>query len=217
MDISAVSSCPRTLPGPEPRADPAEGEYEGGKRMRLRIAVVLLSLMSVTLGIAQAVRFADAHNVRIPLFDPFFVFLLPAIGLIALAALSLILGRAHLRIASIVLVCLMGVVSLVTQVILLPLAISHRAGGPQSCPKSRRGAGQVKAHSTASRLAGEGGGLPNTSPDCVKTRACGAPAPRMALREERSGGDPRVLPRLLGSKWERDWRIRGFHTASRWS
>ena len=57
----------------------------------------------------------------------------------------------------------------------------------------------------------------NNSPDCVKTRAGGAPAPRMGLREARSGGDPRVLPRLLGSKWERDWRIRGFHTASRWS
>jgi hypothetical protein len=57
----------------------------------------------------------------------------------------------------------------------------------------------------------------NNSPDCVKTRACGAPAPRMALGEARSGGGPRVLPRLLGSKWERDWRIRGFHTASRWS
>ena len=30
-------------------------------------------------------------------------------------------------------------------------------------------------------------GPPNISPDCVNTRACGAPAPRMELREARSG------------------------------
>jgi hypothetical protein len=49
----------------------------------------------------------------------------------------------------------------------------------------------------------------SNSPDRVKTRARGAPAPRMALREARSGGDPRVRPPLWGSKWERDWRIQG--------
>jgi hypothetical protein len=92
--------------------------------MRLRIAVVLLSFLTVALGIGQAVRFAGAHNIRILLFDPFFIFLLPAVGLIALASLSLILGQKNLRIASVVFVCLAGLVSLASQVILLPLAIS---------------------------------------------------------------------------------------------
>jgi len=92
--------------------------------MRLRIAVVLLSTMAVALGIGQALRVAHAHSVRIPVHDPFFIFLLPAIGLIALGSISLILTRPHLRIASIVLISLMGIVSLVTPVVLPPLAIS---------------------------------------------------------------------------------------------
>jgi hypothetical protein len=40
--------------------------------------------------------------------------------------------------------------------------------------------------------------LPNNSPDCVKTRASGAPAPRMALREARSGVEVGTRFAILG-------------------
>jgi hypothetical protein len=110
--------------------------------MKLRIIVLVLSAIAVVVGIAWALRVAQADNARIPLYDPFFVFLLPAIGLIALGFLSLVLGRSNLRVASIVLVVMMAIFALVAPVILVPLGISlvgviplnlgHRRGGNQA-------------------------------------------------------------------------------------
>jgi len=92
--------------------------------MRLRIAVVLLSTIAVVLGVAKALRVAGTHNVHMPPYDPFFIFLLPAIGLVALASVSFILSPRHLRIASVVLLCVMAMASVVIPVLAAPLAIS---------------------------------------------------------------------------------------------
>ncbi len=92
--------------------------------MRFRIALVLLSIMALALGILRALLVSRAHNIQMPVDDPFFIFLLPAAILIALAALSLAVARRQLRIASVVLVGMMALASVVKPVLLEPLAIS---------------------------------------------------------------------------------------------
>ena len=92
--------------------------------VKLRIAVIGLSVITVALGIGWALRFSRAHDIRMPLYNPFFLFLLPAIGLIALAVLSFVLDRERFRIISIILVFAMAIGALAAPVTAFPALIS---------------------------------------------------------------------------------------------
>jgi hypothetical protein len=92
--------------------------------MRIRIAVLLLSALAVALAIAKALRFALEHDLHLPLRNPFFIFLLPAFGLIALTFLSLFFSRSQITVASFVFVTVTGIASLLMPTLLIPLAIS---------------------------------------------------------------------------------------------
>jgi hypothetical protein len=60
----------------------------------------------------------------LPLCGPFFISLLPAVGLTLLMFLSLFTTKAQVRIASIVIVLSMAITSLIMPAVAIPLAVS---------------------------------------------------------------------------------------------